>query len=68
MKRIIIIESDEKYLSELAEAFSDEFDVCGMATDGNVGIGLVNAQQPDICAAGHSALRPGRNRRSEVHI
>lgn len=50
MNRIVILESDKEYLSELGKAFSgcEDFEVCGTATDGNDGISLINAQKPDI--------------------
>lgn len=50
MKRILILESDNNYLSELNTAFSGckDFEVCGVASDGNVGVGLITTQKPDI--------------------
>jgi len=50
MGRIVILESDNNYLSELNAAFSrcEDFEVCGIASDGNTGIAMINARKPDL--------------------
>jgi two-component system response regulator (stage 0 sporulation protein A) len=47
---IVILESNEEYLNELKNYFenSTDFNVCGISTNGNVGISLINRCKPDV--------------------
>jgi two-component system response regulator (stage 0 sporulation protein A) len=46
---IVILESNEDYLNELKNYFENnaDFNVCGVSTNGNVGISLINRFKPD---------------------
>lgn len=50
MRKVIILESDEEFLSELKAAFSQsgEFDVCGAVSSGSAGVALVSQFKPDV--------------------
>ncbi|MDE7300738.1 MAG: response regulator, partial [Clostridia bacterium] len=49
MRKIVILESNEEFLSELKNCFDkDDFTVCGVSTNGSVGIGLINQHKPDV--------------------
>lgn len=50
MRKIVIIENNEAFLSELKTAFEKdaEFDICGICGDGSVGISLIERVKPDI--------------------
>jgi len=61
MNRIVILESDSNYLSELNAAFSHsaDFEVCGIASDGSTGIALINTQKPNLVLL--DAVLPGKD-------
>lgn len=49
MHKIVILESNEEFLSELKTCFeADDFSVCGTSVSGSVGIGLINQYKPDV--------------------
>jgi two-component system response regulator (stage 0 sporulation protein A) len=47
---IVILESNEDFLNELKNYFSDnaDFNVCGVTSNGNVGISFINQYKPDV--------------------
>lgn len=47
---IVILESNEDYLTELKRYFddNDDFNVCGASANGNVGISFINQFKPDV--------------------
>lgn len=50
MRRIIILESNTHFLNELKGEFEQDgdFNVCGVGTDGEAGINLINQQKPEV--------------------
>ncbi len=50
MRKIVILESNEAFLDELKKCFESEtdFTICGISTNGSVGIGLINQHKPDV--------------------
>ncbi len=50
MRKIVILESNAQFLNELKSIFEgdNDFNVCGVGTDGEVGVSLINQQKPDV--------------------
>ncbi len=50
MHKIVILESNEEFLSELKNCFEEQADysICGVSGSGSVGIGLINQYKPDV--------------------
>lgn len=50
MHKIVILESNEEFLSELSKCFESQsdFTVCGASVSGSVGVGLINQHKPDV--------------------
>ncbi|MGN0804179.1 MAG: sporulation transcription factor Spo0A [Candidatus Coproplasma sp.] len=50
MRKLVLLENDEAFLSELKDAFSQEseYEVCGASSSGSVGIAQINRQKPDV--------------------
>lgn len=50
MHKIVILESNEEFLSELKNCFEEQADysICGISGSGSVGIGLINQYKPDV--------------------
>ncbi len=50
VQKIVILESNETFLSELKTCFDEkqEFNVCGISSSGSVGISLINQNKPDV--------------------
>jgi two-component system response regulator (stage 0 sporulation protein A) len=47
---IVLLDSSQDFLAQLKEYFDErkDFNVCGIATNGNVGVSLINEFKPDI--------------------
>jgi two-component system response regulator (stage 0 sporulation protein A) len=47
---IVILDTDEEFVNELKNCFADNqsYNICGTASNGNVGISLLNQFRPDI--------------------
>lgn len=50
MHKIVILEGNEEFLGELRTCFEEhaDFTVCGAASNGNAGIGIINQFKPDV--------------------
>lgn len=50
MHKIVILESNEDFLTELNNCFEGQadFTVCGVSGSGSVGVGLINQHKPDV--------------------
>lgn len=53
MLKIVILESNEDFLSELQNCFEEkaDFNVCGVSGSGSAGISLINQHKPDVVLA-----------------